>query len=156
MRTYRVESTISTSNAKIQIQVREEVQDLEMSIALQATITKTKQSLACLGQMFSDDVTIMLQGRGTLTVFEGYQVFGDLFKEFLKTHEDPEVNIIAEADSDADEYANRTVVLQNVNFDIADLLRIDDMNTENKVVLPFTFSGIDVISDFNRKEVEDV
>lgn len=149
-KTYRVVSTISTSNAKVQIRKGRDIHNIEMNVSLTASVVKVKSSVFVLGQLFSNEITVGAQGRGQISVFEMYALFGDTLKELLRSGNDTRIDIIATVKSDDNEYNQRTVVLERVSFDSETLFNLDDLNAENIKTIPFTFSGLEFVSDFNK------
>lgn len=150
-KTYKVQSTISTSNASVQIKKGGETHNIEMNVSLTASVVKLKTSIFCLGRMFPHEITVGAQGSGQISVFEMYQLFGNSLKDLLATGNDSKISIICTAKSDDNEYNERKVVLQHVVFDTEVLFNIDDQNISNIKAIPFTFEGIDFQQDFSRK-----
>lgn len=146
---YRVQSTISTSNANIKIRRKGQEIAINMSVSLTASVVKTKMQYFCLGRMFSRDVTTGATGSGQLSVYEMYAVFGEDLKDLLRTGKDSQISIECTAKSDNNEYNLRRVVLKGVVFDQMDLFNIDDQNIADVKNIPFTFSDLDFIEDFN-------
>lgn len=149
-KTYRIQSTISTSNAKVKIIRKGVEQDIDMTVSLTASVVKTKVQYFCIGRMFSKDITVGATGSGVLSVFEMYKLFGDDLKDLLYTGYDSNIRIECTAYSDDNEYNHRKVVLLGVVFDQMDLFAIDDQNIADTKTIPFTFGGVDFVQDFSR------
>lgn len=150
-KTYRIQSTISTSNAIVEI-IKNGVRSvIDMNVRLTASVVKTKAQYFCLGRLFSQDVTIGATGSGTISVYEMYRLFGDDLKYLLAHNDDSDIKIKATVKSDDLEYNQRVVIFEGVVFDQLTLFQIDELNAAAIQTIPFTFGGLDFIEDFDTQ-----
>jgi Protein of unknown function (DUF2001). len=147
---FRESDAISGKQARAYITINGQREELFYAKSLEATLEKNKIDVPILGKANTPQRSAGWSGSGTLTIYYVTSVFRRLMIEYAKTGRDFWFDLQVVNEDPQSSAGKQTIVLRNCNLDSIVITQFDatsdDMLEEE---LPFTFSDVDMLDEFN-------
>lgn len=119
----------------------------------EANVEKNKSEVNIMGRRMQGNKTTGASGTGTATFYKVTSQFARLMLDYVRTGVDPYFTIQGVLDDQSSNRGTERVSIFDVNFDSAQIARLDVDSEALEEEVPFTFEDFDIPeelrSDFN-------
>lgn len=150
---FRADDTISGKEAKAQININGQIEDLLYAKSAEATFEKKKTEVNTLGKRGTQSKATGWSGTGTMTVYYATSLFRKLATQYIKTGKDFYFDLIITNEDPGSSIGKQTTVLYNCNIDSVILAKFDVESEVLEEEIPFTFDDADILDEFGKPVV---
>lgn len=118
--------------------------------SITAKITKNKTEFKALGYRGTQQKATGWTGSGTLTIHYASSRWAKMMINYAKTGEDTYFKLQIINEDPTSSIGKQTVTLSDVNFDEAEIAKLDTEADFLDQTMNFTFSGVEIPDEFNE------
>ena len=117
-----------------------------------ATVTKEKSTFKALGHRGTQHKATGWSGAGTMTIYYATSQWAKIMRNYINTGEDIYFPLTIENADAGSKLGTQEVTLYDCNIDSLDLAKLDVDATFLDITVAFTFSGVEMGSQFEDLE----
>lgn len=139
---------ISGSEGRALVTINGQVHDLFYVKKVEATVTKSKSQIKCVGRRNTGNKTTGWEGSGTLTIYYVTSLFRKLIVDYIKTGKDFNFDMVVENEDPSSATGKQSTALYGCNVDEVMLANLDVDSDGLEEEMPFTFDDADILTPF--------
>lgn len=148
MAIHRAGNCINGRLAKIFATIDGKVEEIAIAKSFESTVEKQKSEVNVMGDLWTQHKATGLSGSGTMNLFYCSPLFRKLMLDYGSTKIDSYFSLTFINNDPGSKAGIQTVVYSDVNIDSVSFGKGDADNAVLEEDIPFTFSGVEVVSHF--------
>lgn len=125
--------------------------DLFYAKKIEAKMSKNKEDVKAIGKRSVGKKTTSWSGSGTLTIHAVTSLFKQMFADYANGGKDQYFSLTLVNEDSGAQWGREAKVLTGCNFDEINFADLDSDDGLLEQELPFTFEGVELLSQFNAK-----